>query len=71
MWARSLGPEDPVTMGMAAQSRESHGQRSLEGYSPCGCKESAMTEVTKTHTGFPVSKMSCFLPVNDIAPVLL
>ena len=25
---------------------ESHGQRSLEGYSPWGCKESDRTEVT-------------------------
>ena len=25
---------------------ESHGQRSLAGYSPCGCKESDRTEVT-------------------------
>ena len=25
---------------------ESHGQRSLAGYSPWGCKESDMTEVT-------------------------
>jgi len=25
---------------------ESHGQRSLRGYSPKGCKESDMTEVT-------------------------
>jgi len=23
---------------------ESHGQRSLAGYNPCGCKESDMTE---------------------------
>ena len=29
--------------------RESHGQRSLAGYSPQGCKESDMTEVTQ-HT---------------------
>ena len=29
---------------------ESHGQRSLEGYSPWGCKESDMTErLTHTH----------------------
>ena len=27
---------------------ESHGQRSLEGYSPVGCKESDLTEVTYT-----------------------
>ena len=30
---------------------ESHGQRSLEGYSPQGCKKSDMTEVTyQAHT---------------------
>ena len=27
-----------------------HGQRSLTGYSPCGCKELDMTEVTNTYT---------------------
>ena len=30
--------------------RESHGQRSLKGYSPWGCKELDMTEHTHTHT---------------------
>ena len=33
---------------------ESHGQRSVEGYSPWGCKESSMTEATQhvpTRTG--------------------
>ena len=29
---------------------ESHGQRSLAGYSPCGCKESNVTELLSTHT---------------------
>ena len=29
---------------------EFHGQRSLEGYSPWGCKELDMTEHTHTHT---------------------
>ena len=31
---------------------ESHGQRSLEGYSPWGCREPAMTErlITQAHT---------------------
>ena len=37
--------EDPVEEGMAIfLSGESHGQRSLVGYSPWGCKEPAMTE---------------------------
>ena len=41
---RSLGQEEPLEKGMATHSSvlagESHGQRSLVGYSPCGCKES-------------------------------
>ena len=28
---------------------ESHEQKSLAGYSPCGCKESDMTEYAHTH----------------------
>ena len=40
----SLGWEDPLEEGMATHSSilpgESHGQRSLAGYSPWGCKES-------------------------------
>ena len=38
----SLGQEDPLAKGMAAHAvflpGESHGQRSLAGYSPWGCK---------------------------------
>ena len=45
---RSLGRGDPLEEGMATHSsilpRESHGQRSLVGYSPWGCKESDTTE---------------------------
>ena len=48
---RSLGQEEPLEEGMATHSSflpgESHGQRSLAGYSPWGCKESNMTEATK------------------------
>ena len=45
---RSLGQEDPLEEGMATHSMpgESHGQRSLTGYSPQGPKESDTTEVT-------------------------
>ena len=54
MWVRSLGWEDPLEEEMAIHSSkwqstpvflpgESHGQRSLVGYSPKGCKESDMT----------------------------
>ena len=46
-WVRSLGQEDPLEKGMATPvflPGEPHGQKSLEGYSPCGCKESDTTE---------------------------
>ena len=43
----SLGQEDPLEKGMATHSGipggESHGQRSLAGYSPWGHKEWDMT----------------------------
>ena len=46
----SLGQEDPLEKGMATHSSilawESHGQRSLAGYSPWGHKESDTTEAT-------------------------
>ena len=45
---RSLGQGDPLEEGMATHSSilpgKSHGQRSLVGYSPWGCKESDTTE---------------------------
>ena len=47
-WVWSLGWEDPLEKGMAAHPvvlpGESHGQRSLVGYSPRGRKESDTTE---------------------------
>ena len=50
MQVRSLGGEDPLEEGMAAHSvflpGESHGQRSLAGYSPWSYKESDTTEAT-------------------------
>ena len=50
--AQSLGQEDPLEEGMATHSSgflpaESHGQRSLAGYSQWGYKELDTTEVTK------------------------
>ena len=39
-WRRAWQPAPVVLPG------ESHGQRSLAGYSPWGCTESDMTEVT-------------------------
>ena len=51
MWetqVRSLGREDPLEKGMLPTPvfllGEFHGQRSLAGYSPWGCKESDVTE---------------------------
>ena len=48
MWVQSLGQEDPLEWEMATHSRipawESHGQGSLVGYSPWGCKELDTTE---------------------------
>ena len=48
IWVRTLGWEDPLEKGMAIHSRfvpgESHGQRTLTGYSPWGQEESEMTE---------------------------
>ena len=45
---QSLGGDDLLQKGMATHSSilvwESHGQRSLAGYSPWGRKESDMTE---------------------------
>ena len=47
-WVQSLGREDPLEKEMATHCSilawESHGQRSLVGYSPRGHKESDMTE---------------------------
>ena len=49
-WVQSLGWEDPLEKGMATHSSilvwKIHGQKSLEGYSPEGRKESDTTEVT-------------------------
>ena len=49
---RALGREDPMVEGMATHSSpeflpgESHGHRSLVGYSPWGRREVDTTEVT-------------------------
>jgi len=45
-WVLSLGYKDPLEEGMATQYsclENPHGQRSLVGYSPWGCKESDTT----------------------------
>ena len=52
-WVWSLGWEDPLETGMATTPvflpGESHGQRSLEGYSPSGCEELDMTYNYRFH----------------------
>ena len=49
---QSLGWEDSLEEGMATHfsilAWTSHGQKSLMGYSPWGCKESDMTEQLST-----------------------
>ena len=50
MWVQSLGQEDPLEEEMATTPifllGESHGERSLVGYSPKGRKELDTAEVT-------------------------
>ena len=50
MPVQPLGQEDPLEEGMTTPllflPGESREQRNLVGYSPCGRKESNMTEVT-------------------------
>ena len=57
-WIRALGQEDALEKGIATHSSildgEFHGQRSLAGYSPWGCKESDTTEQLKL-TNIPFS----------------
>ena len=52
-WVQFLGWEDPLEEGMATHivflPGDPHGQRSLEGYSPWGCKELDTTEWLSTH----------------------
>ena len=52
-WVWSLGGEDPLEKGMATQPSilpwEFHGQKSLVGYRPWGCKESDTFEQLSTH----------------------
>ena len=48
IWVQSLGQEDPLEKEWQPTAvfllGEFHGQRSLVGYSPWGCKQSDMTE---------------------------
>ena len=56
-WVPSLGGEDPLKKEMATipvfLPGKSHGQRSLEGYSPWGRKESDRTSLLGTQSCAP------------------
>ena len=53
MWVKSLGQEDPLKKQWQPTPvfwpEESHGQRTLAGYSPWGSKESDTTEPLKNN----------------------
>ena len=48
--------------------RESHGQRSLKGYSPWGCKELDTTEHTHTHTHTHTHCVYIYIYISFIHP---
>ena len=58
MWVRSLGQEDPLEEEMAIHYSilpdQSHGQRSLAGYSSKDCKELNMIEQLHLHTRYKI-----------------
>ena len=70
-WTQSLGQEDPLKEGMATHSSilawESHGQRSLAGYNPQGCKELDMTEVTEYSTAHSLAARNSNLPYTVVS----
>ena len=49
-WGREDPPEKEMDPTPVLLPGETHGQRSLSGYSPWGCKERDMTEQLSTHT---------------------
>ena len=59
MWTKSLNWEDPLEEGIPVLlPGESHGKRSLVGYSPWGCKELGTTKrvvSTRAHKAFIVT----------------
>ena len=58
-WVQSLGREDPQRrewqLNPAFLPGKSHGQRSLAGYSPRGCKESDTSEQLSTSNALNTS----------------
>ena len=67
MWVQSLGREDPRRRKWQPTPiflpGESHGQRSLVGYSPWGHKESDKRAHTRKYSGITV--LSCFLKYSS------
>ena len=65
----SLGWEDPLEKRMAIHSNilawRIHGQRNLVGYSPWGCKESDMSDCTRTHTHIHTARILTCTPVFE------
>ena len=59
-WRRAWQPTPILLPG------ESHGQRSLVGYSPWGCKESDMTEATCMHAYNPLFKIGKYILLVDV-----
>ena len=69
-WERSTGEGNGNPPKYSCLGK-SHGQRSLVGYSPWGCKESNMTEHTHTHIHTYTiivqhSKGSQFIDIQDM-----
>ena len=72
-WALSLGREDPLEKEMATHSSvlawESHGQRSLVGYSPWGHKESDTTE--RLHTKMPIFTAIVYISLSLFQAIMV
>ena len=69
-----LGQQDSLEKGMATHSstlaREFHGQRSLAGYSPLDCKESAITErLTLFHWSIMVAEVEAWGSLANSGPL--
>ena len=74
MWdtqVRSLSQEDPLEKEWLPTpvflTGEFHGQRSLAGHSPCGCKESDMTEQLTLSIHFHDSPQWELLPQVEVS----
>ena len=72
--AGDLSQEDSLGKGMATHpstlAGEFHGQRSLAGYSPWDCKESAMTEwLTLFHWSIMVAELEAWGSLADSGPL--